>query len=233
MTQQDPNTSADNNASCRNEPFARNNTIPPATVKIKNPIKWRAVFAESLLIGASIILAFALQDWDEAKDIEERTLIALCNVKSELIFNRILIENEYIPRQRGMLSLSNAAILQLRGQQAPESLQTDIEQMLIQEALRYSAWRLAGESGYLLHADFQLATEIGSLFNYQNDKYQNTINRVNEKVLNFTPESNQATIEYYASLSRLVNDWINQTRYLHRKYNALFSVDSFNQLGCE
>lgn len=204
-----------------------------ATVKIKNPIKWRAVFAESLLIGASIILAFALQDWDEAKDIEERTLIALCNVKSELIFNRILIENEYIPRQRGMSALSNAAILQLRGQQTAESLQTDIEQMLIQESLRYSAWRLAGESGYLLHADFQLATEIGSLFNYQNDKYQHTINRVSEKVLNFTPDSNQAALEYYAALSRLVNDWINQTNYLQRKYNNLFADDTFNNLSCE
>lgn len=126
------------------ESLAQNVTQRTPTVKIKNPIKWRAVFAESLLIGASIILAFALQDWDEAKDIEERTLIALCNVKSELIFNRILIENEYIPRQRGLSSLSNAAILQLRGQQTAESLQTDIEQMLIQESLRYSAWRLAG-----------------------------------------------------------------------------------------
>lgn len=205
----------------------------PTTVKIKNPIKWRAVFAESLLIGTSIILAFALQDWDEAKDIEERTLIALCNVKSELIFNQVLIENEYIPRQRGMLALSNASIQQLSSQQTPESLQTDIEQMLIQEALRYSAWSLAGESGYLLHADFQLATEIGSLFNYQEDIYQTTINRVNEKVRSFQLNSIQDNAEYYTSLSRLINQWISETNYLQRKYSTLFDQDSFNILSCE
>jgi len=226
-------TQQDKSAENREETVSRDAVPVGSTVKIKNPIKWRAVFAESLLIGASIILAFALQDWDEAKDIEERTLIALCNVKSELIFNKILIENEYIPRQRGMSSLSNAAILQLRAQQAPDALKADIEQMLIKESLRYSAWRLAGESGYLLHADFQLATEIGSLFNYQNDKYQHTINRVSEKVLNFSPESNQAAIEHYNSLSRLVNQWIDQTNYLQRKYNALFSDETFNDLSCE
>ena len=92
------------------------------TVKVvhkKPPINWRAVFAESALVGASIILAFALQDWDEAKDIEERTLIALCNVKSELAFNRVLIKSEYSPRQRGMLALTNSSMLQL--QKRPEA----------------------------------------------------------------------------------------------------------------
>ena len=63
----------------------------------KLSIKWRAIFAESAFIGSSILLAFALQDWDEEKDIEERMQIALCNVKSELTFNRVLIQKGYIP----------------------------------------------------------------------------------------------------------------------------------------
>ena len=82
----------------------------------RTPVNWRAVFAESGFIGASILLAFALQDWDEEKDIEERTLIALCNVKSELTYNRLLLQNDYIPRQKGIQATVKGSLTLLRAQ---------------------------------------------------------------------------------------------------------------------
>ena len=159
-------------------------------VQEQNPksIKWRAVFTESAFIGASIILAFALQDWDEAKDIEERTQIALCNVKSELTLNQILLKNDYIPRQKGMQASVNGTIALISNQSVKQLPQTNLEQMLMQESLRYSAWKLAGESGYLLHANFELATEIGALIDFQTDSYQPVVSRINDAVFDRTAE---------------------------------------------
>lgn len=198
----------------------------------KITIKWRAIFAESFFIGASIILAFALQDWDEEKDIEERTLIALCNVKSELAYNRILLTSDYIPRQQGMHSLINGAITQISSQPDAEIDQSNLEQMLSQESLRYSAWALAGESGYLLHANFELATEIGALFDYQEDRYQSIVMRINDAVFDRSTQYAENPMEYYVSLSGLVTEWVAQTSYLEQKYEALFALDDFNALSC-
>jgi len=212
------------------------NDVQKQTVKVihkKSPINWRAVFAESAFVGASIILAFALQDWDEEKDIEERTLIALCNVKSELAFNRVLLKSEYMPRQRGLLALTNASMAQLNSQPDEQIPKTDFKSMLVQESLRYSAWTLAGESGYLLHANFQLATEIGALFDYQQDKYTNTITRVNEAVSLYEAANEEATLFHYSTIATTVSDWSAQTNYLEEKYEALFARDDFIQLACE
>lgn len=202
-------------------------------MKNKTPIKWRAVFAESALIGASILLAFALQDWDEASDIEERTLIALCNVKSELDYNRILIKGDYIPRQKGLLAVTKASIAGLANYSDSAPPKTNLKQMLSQESLRYSAWDLAGESGYLLHANFQLATEIGALFDYQEGRYFSTIMRINDTVADYNTLSKESPIDYYTSLSDLVTEWSRQTDYLNRKYDALFERSDFIALECE
>lgn len=198
----------------------------------KNRINWRAVFAESAFIGASIILAFALQDWDEQKDIEERTLIALCNVKSELIYNRVLIKNDYIPRQNGLLAMTNASISLLKSHPEEELPESNLKQMLQQDSLRYSAWNLAGESGYLLHANFQLATEIGALFDYQEDRYQSIIMRINDLVLDGKSSFQDSQLEYYAKLTSYVSEWILQTTYLEQKYEDLFAREDFNALQC-
>ncbi|WP_026375288.1 hypothetical protein [Aestuariibacter salexigens] len=196
------------------------------------PLKWRAVFAESALIGASILLAFALQDWDEERDIEERTLIALCNVKSELSFNQILLKNDYIPRQQGMLASVKGTISLLQAQPDGRPPKTDLESMLIQESLRYSAWTLAGESGYLLHANFELATEIGALIDFQQDSYLSVVNRINEAVFDRGTQYREAPLDWYVSLSSLINEWVTQTDFLERKYVALFERSDFIELGC-
>lgn len=206
-----------------------------AQVKIlreRKPVNWRAVFAESAFIGLSIILAFALQDWDEEKDIEERTLIALCNVKSELKFNRVLLQNDYIPRQKGMLASVQGAITQLQTQPGSSAPETNLEQMLTQESLRYSAWTLAGESGYLLHANFELATEIGALVDFQEDSYQSIVSRMNDAVFDRSVEYSDNPLSTYVSLSGLIGEWIAQTNYLEQKYDALFSREDFNELIC-
>ena len=196
-------------------------------------IKWRAVFAESAFIGASILIAFALQDWDEGKDIEERTLIALCNVKLELAYNRTLLKKDYIPRQKGMLAVIKGATAFMNSQANGEPPQTNLEQMLMQESLRYSAWTLAGESGYLLHANFELATDIGALFDYQEDRYQSILSRVNNAVFNRNKALRDDPVEYYISLNELISEWIAQTNFLEQKYEALFARPDFIALECK
>lgn len=207
---------------------------PLAVVKEhKLAIKWRAVFAESAFIGASILLAFALQDWDEEKDIEERTQIALCNVKSELAFNRVLLQKSYIPRQKGLAATINGAIAVYQ-QSSPDSNPGNaLQSMLVQESLRYSAWTLAGESGYLLHANFELATEIGALIDFQGDSYQPVVNRINAAVFETSQEFADNQLASYVNLSSLVNEWIAKTTYLESKYEQLFAREDFIQMKCD
>ena len=189
--------------------------------------------AESAFIGASILLAFALQDWDEAKDIEERMLIALCNVRSELEFNRLLIETDYVPRQQGMLAVTQASMSLLRAAPSSENALADLKQMQLQESLRYSAWRLAGESGYLLHANFQLATEMGAIFDYQEDRYQRLISRVNDALMDREGLFQKEPLNYYVKVTALVGDLIAQTNYLQQKYKTLFEREDLRALQCE
>lgn len=199
----------------------------------KLSIKWRAIFAESAFIGSSILLAFALQDWDEEKDIEERTQIALCNVKSELSFNRVLIQKSYIPRQKGLNATINAAITMYQQSTTDIPTMNSLQGMLVQESLRYSAWDLAGESGYLLHANFELATEIGAVMDFQEDSYQPVVNRINAAIFESIQEYSDKHLDSYVKLSSLVNEWIAQTSYLEQKYELLFNREDFIKLECE
>lgn len=199
----------------------------------KLSIKWRAIFAESAFIGSSILLAFALQDWDEEKDIEERTQIALCNVKSELTFNRVLIQKGFIPRQKGLNATINAAITMYQQPSSDVPTINSLQGMLVQESLRYSAWDLAGESGYLLHANFELATEIGAVIDFQEDSYQPVVNRINAAIFESIQEYSDSHLDSYVKLSSLVNEWIAQTSYLEQKYELLFAREDFIELQCE
>lgn len=199
----------------------------------KISIKWRAIFAESAFIGSSILLAFGLQDWDEDKDIEERTQIALCNVKSELSFNRVLIQKGYIPRQKGLNATINAAIAMYQQPAVDIPTMNSLQGMLVQESLRYSAWDLAGESGYLLHANFELATEIGAVIDFQEDSYQPVVNRINAAIFDSIQVYSDNHLDSYVKLSSLVNEWIAKTNYLEQKYELLFAREDFLQLQCQ
>ena len=197
-----------------------------------SPIKWRAIFAESVFIGASILLAFALQDWDEDKDIEQRTMIALCNVKSELTFNRVLLKNDYIPRQQGMLSLSESAIVELKAQSETQIRLNQFQEILLSEPLRYSAWTLAGESGYLVYANFELATEIGALIDYQEDRYKMIVQRMNNTIVDLKVMVDNPPLKRFVALTDMINEWIIQTEYLESKYDELFQRQDFIGLEC-
>ncbi len=201
-------------------------------LQVGRSIKWRAIFVESAFIGASILLAFALQDWDEAKDIEERTQIAMCNVKSELAFNQVLIKRGYLPKQKGLLATINALVSATQRGEATTITLTNLEQMLVQESLRYSAWSLAAESGYMLHANFELATEIGAVLDFQRDSYQPVINRLNEAIFDSSQSFNEDPTESQIKLLSLTNEWISKTRYLQTKYDQLFSREDFIGLEC-
>lgn len=200
--------------------------------RLRMQVNWRAVVAESVFIGASILFAFALQDWDEAEDIEERTLIALCNVKSELEFNRVMIERDFMPRQQGMLALSGASIAMLQHDPGAELQKTDLYQMMVKDSLRRSAWTLASESGYLLHANFELATEIGALLDFQAVQYQGVVRLVRDAVYEHNGPMGETPIDYYLGITDLVVEWIGQTNYLKRKYEELFAREDFANLEC-
>lgn len=210
----------------------RTSKLPMIQLQKARTIKWRAVFAESAFIGASILLAFALQDWDEERDIEERTQIALCNVKSELEYNQVLIKRDYIPRQQGLQATVQAAISTSQHSRNGDIPQNNLEQMVVQESLRYSAWTLAGESGYMLHANFELATEIGALVDFQGDSYQPIINRINEAVFDKSREFDDSPMESYIRLSSLIDEWVAQTTFLAQKYDQLFLRDDFINMNC-
>lgn len=202
-------------------------------IKYKSsPIKWRAILAESAFIGASILLAFALQDWDEDKDIEQRTMIALCNVKSELIFNRVLLQSDYIPRQQGMLALSEAAIVELKAQAETQIQLNQFQEMLLSEPLRYSAWTLAGESGYLVYANFELATEIGALIDYQEDRYKMIFERMSTTLVDLKINTDEPKLKRYETLTDMIKEWTSQTEYLNKKYHNLFQREDFIALAC-
>ena len=201
--------------------------------RLRMQVDWRAVVAQSLFIGASILLAFALEDWDEASDIEERTLIALCNVRSELEFNRIMIERDFMPRQQGMLALSGASIAVLQADPDAKTLKTDLYELMVKDSLRRSAWTLASESGYLLHADFEMATEIGALLEFQDRQYQDAVSLVRDAVYEHDSPADAAPVDYYLNITNLVVEWIGQTDYLTRKYEDLFAREDFANLQCE
>ena len=201
--------------------------------KREKQVNWRAVFAESGFIGLSILLAFALQDWDEASDIEERMTIALCNVKSELEFNRVLLEVDYLPRQKGLMAAVDGTIKSLQAAPANTVSTTMFENMHLQKSLRNSAWTLAGESGYLLHANFQLATEIGALFHYQKNSYEPVVTRLNVKLFDSSVEYSDDPMAHYISLRNLVNEWVIRSTYLKQSYDTLFGREDFQQLLCE
>ena len=196
------------------------------------PINWRAVFAESGFIGASILLAFWLQNWGDTKDIEQRTMIALCNVKSELAFNRVLLKSDYIPRQRGMSALSAATIVELQTQPETKTKLSRFQEMLQGEPLRYSAWTLAGESGYLVYANFELATEIGALIHYQEDRYKTVIDQVHSEVFSLKISSEKGSLNNFVVLSDVINELLAQTEFLENKYDALFQREDFLALQC-
>lgn len=201
--------------------------------RLKVQVNWRTVIAESIFIGASILLAFALQDWDEDADIEERTLIALCNVKSELEFNRVMIERDFMPRQQGMLALSAASITMLKIDPQAETQKADLYRLMVRESLRRSAWTLASESGYLLHANFEMATEIGALLDFQQGQYQSIVALVRDAVYEHDGPLGESSTDYYLRIADLVDEWIGQTNYLSRKYEVLFAREDFSSLPCE
>ena len=208
-------------------------SIDASRPRLRMQVDWRAVVAQSLFIGASILLAFALEDWDEAMDIEERTLIALCNVKSELEFNRIMIERDFMPRQQGLLALSGAAIAVLQSDPDAQTQKTDLYEMMVKDSLRRSAWTLASESGYLLHADFEMATEIGALIEYQVGQYEGAVALVHHAVYEHDSPAGEAPVDYYLNITNLVVEWIGQTDYLTRKYEDLFAREDFANLACD
>lgn len=195
-------------------------------------VKWRAVFAESVFIGLSILLAFALQDWDEQKDIEERTQIALCNIKSELSFNRTLLNNSYLPRQKGLSLSVQGLIASSQNVTDLSDISIPLDRGILSESLRYSAWSLASESGYLLHANFELATEIGAIIDFQRDQYNPVAANVNSLLFAGQSGSVEEGLYQFEALSSGINEWIALSNLLSQKYETLFSNEDFINLSC-
>jgi hypothetical protein len=143
-----------------------------------------------------------------------------------------MIERDFMPRQQGMLALSGAAVSILQHDPEAETQKSDLYQIMANEALRRSAWTLASESGYLLHANFEMATEIGALLDYQEGQYQGVVTLVRDAVYEHNGPMGESPIDYYLGITDLVSEWIAQTNYLKRKYEDLFAREDFANLEC-
>lgn len=187
---------------------------------------------ESALICASILLAFWLDDWGEQRNIEERTQIALCNVKEELSFNYQLLTNDYRPRHSAILKYVKSTIVQLQDSDGSADL-SKIDRSLYNQQLRFTAWDLAIETGFLLHVDFKLAARISEVYNLQESSYKMIGPRIIESIFSDSDGLNKATLESQLKLENLMTEWLQQQNFLVTKYEDLLSLQEMKQLSCE
>lgn len=183
-----------------------------------------------MIICVSILLAFWLSNWGEQQTVKERTTIALCNVKGELEQNYQLLTEDYIPRHRGLLEYVGDTRKQL--QQQPSTDIPLIDRPIIIDHLSDTAWSLAMETGYLLHVDFGLATEVARVYSLQEDSYRTMVEKIISVVFAHQTETGYATVQSQSELVALFNEWHEQGKYLAYQYEQLFASDSWDGVSC-
>lgn len=188
---------------------------------------------ESFIIFISILLAFWLNNWGEDRSLQRKTNAAMCNIKAELIFNRDLLVNDYVPRHKDILRHLKSTKEQLSESQQNADKITILNRPLFTEKLRSTAWNLAIETGYLLHVDFAFATEIAVVYDLQEESYMKAVEKVIESLFQIIKtQGNTATFESQSQLSLLFQEWMSQEAYLVSYYQKLLENKQFEALEC-
>lgn len=201
----------------------------PAKASTRHKLKdW---LMESALICASILLAFWLDDWGEQRTIEQRTQIALCNVKEELSFNYKLLTEDYRPRHTGILTHIKSTISQLSDTDKPLEL-PKIDRSLYNQQLRFTAWELAIETGFFLHVDFKLAAKISEVYNLQETSYKMIGPRIIESIFSDSEGISKATLRSQKKLEMLMTEWLQQQHFLISNYEELLALKAIQTLRC-
>ena len=187
---------------------------------------------ESAFICASILLAFWLDDWGEQRNIEERTQVALCNVKEELHFNYTLLTEDYRPRHQAIMQHVDSTITQLSTSDNKLEL-AKIDRPLYNQQLRQTAWNLAIETGFLLHVDFAVAAKISEVYDLQEHSYKEIAPRIIEVLFEDGLGISGATLESQKKIKVLMNEWFQQQRFLISTYESLLEIEEIKTLDCK
>lgn len=190
-------------------------------------------FIESTFICASILLAFWLDDWGEQRTLDARTNVALCNIREELHFNYDLLSNDYTPRHNKLIEYIDATIVQLEEQSQTADNIAMIDRPVFVEQVRNTAWELAIETGYLLHVDFKFAAQMAAVYNLQEQSYKLMAPKVLDVLFSDGGGINQATLVKQKRLSTLMNEWVQQLRYLMSNYDTLLQNAQLTKLDCD
>ncbi|MBO6658874.1 MAG: hypothetical protein JJ934_18420 [Pseudomonadales bacterium] len=195
--------------------------------------KWQEWVPQSLLICFSILLAFWLDDWGEERQIRDRTHVALCNVKRELQENYVKLTEDYEPRHKGLLAYVDSTIEQLSAEPPPAEPISMIDRPLFMEGLEDTAWDLAMETGYLLHADFTLAAEMSKVYGIQNEFIAMNIPRILDLLYWRSAGIRETDLETQLSLRTLLAELVSQEEYAIFRYERLLARSDLSELACE
>ncbi|MFC3092896.1 hypothetical protein DRW07_01585 [Alteromonas sediminis] len=194
--------------------------------------KWTDWLIESLLICASILLAFWLNEWEEQHKIENRTQVMMCNVKKELVSNLTLVESDYLPRHRKILSYLESAIQELENVGESDTMQY-IDRPLYMVTLDNTAWSLAVETGNLSHLDFSLAATISRVYKLQEESLKQVFPRIIDKLFFYQTNDGKPTLQSQKALRLMVKELISQEVYILSAYNKAVSAINETEYICK
>ena len=196
--------------------------------------KMRDWFIESVFICISILLAFALTNWDEKQRLNERTQSVMCNIRDEMTFNHDLLVNDYQSRHQGLIAYVEDTIDKARQDPQSASSLSLIDRPILIQSLRSTAWTLALETGYLLHVDFKLATTVAAVYELQEKSYKKTFERVVEALFeSLTLNENEVTLAQRREILVLLREWYLQEQYLITNYKDLMQQPGIQDMRCE
>lgn len=194
--------------------------------------KLKGWIIESMLICVSILLAFWLDDWGEQRNLDNRTNIAMCNVKDEMQFNYALLTEDYSPRHTQLITYITQTVERLQQESAPSKAIRMIDRPIFTKQLRNTAWELAIETGYLLHVDFSMATEIASVYDLQEDSYKLMIPKIIEVLFSDESDIENTNLRAQRKLLAYMTEWVLQLNYLISVYEKQLSSEQLTTLEC-
>ncbi len=179
---------------------------------------------ETLFLLSGILFAFWLSEWDEQRKLEQRTEVAMQHVIRELNANYQLLTNDYVPRHKAILEHLDQTITALSnpGSDVPEGGYFD--RAIMQHSLQNSAWRLAMESGYLLHVDFGQASDIAALYSLQTLGVESSLHAIIDIIRQPETVLTPINLDTCRLIQAALNELLSQEDYLAQNYQQVLKA---------